>query len=184
MFKKIISFIRELFDQETGPIPLHEPVFIGREKDYVLDCINSTFVSSVGKYVDRFENMIADYTGSQYAVATVNGTAALHMALFLAGVKQGDEVLTQALSFVATSNAISYLGAEPVFLDSDRKTLGLSPDALKNFIDEHCDLRTDGFTYDKRTSKRISACVPTHVLGHPVQIDRISHRHLIFNRRN
>jgi aminotransferase in exopolysaccharide biosynthesis len=181
MFKKIISFIREVFGQESGPIPLHEPVFVGKEKDYVLDCINSTFVSSVGKYVDEFEQKVSEYTGSKYAVATVNGTAALHVALLLAGVKPGDEVLTQAISFVATANAISYCGANPVFLDSERFSLGLSPNALERFLKIHCVLKDDGFTYNKTSGKKIVACVPVHVFGHPVQIDRIKMLCEIYN---
>ena len=173
MFKKIISFIRELYDQKTGPIPLHEPVFAGKEKDYVLDCINSTFVSSVGKYVDEFEKRVAEFTGAKYAIATVNGTAALHAALLLAGVKPGDEVLTQSVSFVATANAITYCGASPVFLDSDRHTLGLDPEALEEFLFTCCVQKDDGFSYNKKTGQRIAACVPVHVFGHPVQIDKI-----------
>ena len=173
MFKKIISFIRELFAQETGPIPLHQPVFIGKEKDYVLDCISSSFVSSVGKYVNEFERRVAEYTGAKYAIATVNGTAALHVALLLAGVKQGDEVLTQSVSFIATANAITYCGATPVFLDSDPKRLGLDAKALKCFLDTHCVQKDDGSIYNKTSGKRIAACVPVHIFGHPVQIDRI-----------
>ena len=173
MFKKIISFIRELYDQEDGPIPLHEPVFAGKEKDYVLDCIESTFVSSVGEYVDDFEQKVAKYTGAKYAIATVNGTAALHIALGLAGVNNGDEVLTQATSFVATANTIAYCGATPVFLDSDRSNLGLNPESLEEFLNTHCLQKDDGFSYNKVSGNKIAACVPVHVFGHPVQIDRI-----------
>jgi len=173
MFKEIILFIRELFDKETGPVPLHEPVFAGKEKDYVLDCIDSSFVSSVGMYVDEFEQKVAQYTGSKYAIATVNGTAALHMALLLAGVKHGDEVLTQSVSFVATANVITYCGASPVFLDSDRQSLGLNAEALEEFLETRCVQKDDGFSYNKMSEKRIAACVPVHVFGHPVQIDKI-----------
>ena len=173
MFKKIISFIRKYFDQEAGPIPLHEPVFIGKEKDYVIDCIESTFVSSVGKYVDEFERKVSEYTGAKYAVATVNGTAALHIALLLAQVKPGDEVITQAVSFIANANAIRYCGADPVFLDSHRSNLGLSPEAMEAFLKTHCVQKDDGFTYNKTSGKKIAACVPVHVFGHPVQIDQI-----------
>ena len=181
MYKKIILFIRELFGKKTGPIPLHEPVFTGKEKDYVLDCINSTFVSSVGKSVDEFERRVAEYTGAKYAIATVNGTAALHVALLLAGVKQGDEVLTQSVSFVATANAITYCGAIPVFIDSDPRRLGLGAEALEVFLDTHCVRKDDGLSYNKTSGKRIAACVPVHVFGHPVQIDRIKMLCEIYN---
>ena len=129
-FQPIIDFIRSLYPGREA-IPLHEPYFGGNEKKYLLDCIDSTYVSSVGKYVDQFEAMVRDYTGAKYAVATVNGTAALHVALLLAGVQRGDLVITQPLTFIATCNAISYCGAEPVFIDIDRRTLGLSADALE-----------------------------------------------------
>ncbi|MDD2228300.1 MAG: LegC family aminotransferase [Candidatus Cloacimonetes bacterium] len=132
-FSPIIDLIRGLYPNRDF-IPLHEPHFAGNEKKYLLDCIDSTFVSSVGKYVDKFEDMIREFTGAKYAIATVNGTAALHMALLLAGVKQGDLVITQPLTFIATCNAISYCGAEPVFIDIDRKTLGLSADALEVWL--------------------------------------------------
>ena len=173
MFKDIISFIRKLYGNEEGTIPLHEPVFAGNEKKNVLDCIDSTFVSSVGKYVSRFEEMVSNFTGAKFAVATVNGTAALHVALLMAGVRHGDEVLMQAVSFVATANAISYCGAEPVFLDSDRKTLGLNPEALEAFLSRSSDMRDDGFTYNRETGRRISACVPMHVFGHPIPLEKI-----------
>jgi perosamine synthetase len=173
MYDKIINFIRKLYGDETDPILLHRPVFIGNEKDYVLDCIKSTYVSSVGEYVDFFEQRVAEYTGAKYAIATASGTAALHVALMLSGVKTGDEVLTQPISFVATANAIHYCGAEPIFLDSDRRSLGLSPDALEEFLDNNCVQKDDGFSYNKINGKRIAACVPVHVFGHPAQIDRI-----------
>lgn len=135
-YSHIINFIKTLFPGQEF-IPLHEPRFIGNEKKYVADAIDSTFVSSVGAYVNRFEEMMQDLTGAKYAVATVNGTAALHMALLVAGVKRGDEVLSQDLTFIATANAISYIGAHPVFLDIDRKTLGLSADKLEAFLQEY-----------------------------------------------
>ncbi len=135
-FQPIIEFIRSLYPgKET--IPLHEPYFGGNEKKYLLDCIDSTYVSSVGKYVDQFEELIREFTGAKYAIATVNGTAALHVALQLAGVQRGDLVITQPLTFIATCNAISYCGAEPVFIDIDRKTLGLSADALEAWLAEN-----------------------------------------------
>ncbi len=135
-YRTIIDFIRSLYPNRDL-IPLHEPHFGGTEKKYVMDCIDSTFVSSVGKYVDRFEEMVHEYTGTRKAVATVNGTAALHIALLLAGVQPGDLVITQPLTFIATCNAISYCGAEPVFVDINRETLGLSPDRLENWLAEN-----------------------------------------------
>ncbi len=180
-FKKIVEFIEDLFGECEKPIPLHAPVFCGNEKKYINECIDSTFVSSVGKYVDLFEKKVAGFTGSRYAVDTVNGTAALHVALLLAGVQRGDEVLTQAISFVATANAISYCNAKPVFLDSDRETLGLSPAALEAFLANNCVQKDDSQTYNKETGKRIAACVPMHVFGHPVKIDKIQ---AICNRYN
>lgn len=138
-FQPIIDFIRSLYPNRDF-IPLHEPYFTGNEKKYLLDCIDSTFVSSVGKYVDKFEEMIREFTGAKYAIATVNGTAALHIALKLTGVEQGDLVITQPLTFIATCNAISYCGAEPVFVDIDRKTLGLSADALEVWLLENVEV--------------------------------------------
>ncbi|MFA6922011.1 MAG: LegC family aminotransferase [Gallionella sp.] len=168
----VIDFIRGVY-QTAEFIPLHEPKFVGNEKAYVIDCIDSTFVSSVGKYVDRFEQEMAQYTGAKYAVATVNGTAALHIALKLAGVAQGDEVITQSLSFVATCNAISYCGAKPVFVDVDRDTLGLSPASLAAFLSANA-TRTAGGCVNKTTGRKISAIVPMHTFGHPCRIDAIA----------
>ena len=138
-YQPIIDFIRTLYPNRDF-IPLHEPYFPGNEKKYLADCIDSTFVSSVGKYVDRFEEMIRDFTGAKYAIATVNGTAALHAALKLAGVGYGDLVITQPLTFIATCNAISYCGAEPVFVDIDRETLGMSPDSLETWLVENVEI--------------------------------------------
>ncbi|MGV1099872.1 LegC family aminotransferase [Thiovibrio sp. JS02] len=171
MFDQVIAKIRSLFPGRDF-IPLHEPRFIGREKEYVAATIDSTFVSSVGKFVDRFEEMMRDYTGAGYAVATVNGTSALHAALLVAGVTAGDEVITQPLTFIATANAISYCGAQPVFLDVDRDTLGLSPAALDAFLKEHTEQR-DGTCRNKRTGRRISACVPMHTFGLPCRIEAL-----------
>ncbi|WP_224999079.1 LegC family aminotransferase [Cesiribacter sp. SM1] len=171
-FSHIIDFIKTLYPGQDF-IPLHEPRFTGNEKKYVADAIDSTFVSSVGAYVNRFEEMMQEITGAKYAVATVNGTAALHMALLVAGVKQGDEVLTQDLSFIATANAISYIGAKPVFLDIDRKNLGLSADVLQAFLDEWGQKGAEG-TINKKTGNRIAACVPMHSFGFPCEIDRIA----------
>ena len=172
MFKKCIEFIRSLYpDKET--IPLHEPIFIGKEKEFVSAAIDSTFVSSMGEFVDRFEEKLCKFTGAKFAIATVNGTSALHVALKLAGVSEGDEVITQAATFVGTANAIIYSGASPVFLDSDSKTLGLSDIALETFLKTHCRRKDDGYTYNKKTDRKIGACIPMHVFGHPVNIDKI-----------
>lgn len=170
--QNIVDFIRSLY-QTTEFIPLHEPKFVGNEKTYVVDCIDSTFVSSVGKYVDRFEQEMAKYTGAKYAVATVNGTAALHIALKLVGVNQGDEVITQPLSFIATCNAISYCGARPVFVDVDRDTLGMSPGSLRTFLASST-TRTSAGCFNKTTGRRISAVVPMHTFGLPCRIDQIA----------
>ncbi len=167
----IIQFIKSRF-QESSFLPLHAPYFGGNEKKYLLDTIDSTFVSSVGAYVDRFEEMMRELTSSKKAIAVVNGTSALQIALQLAGVKRGDEVLTQALTFVATANAIVYNGADPVFLDVDLDTMGLSPQAVDRFLNEFGELREDG-CYNKKTGKRISACVPMHTFGFPVHLDAL-----------
>jgi len=171
-FQSTIDFIRSLY-QTTEFIPLHEPRFTGNEKAYLLDCIDSTFVSSVGQYVDRFEIEMAKFTGAKYAVATVNGTAALHIALKMASVAQDDEVITQSLSFVATCNAISYCGARPVFVDVDRDTLGMSPQSLAAFLDENA-VRTESGSRNKTTGRKIGAVVPMHTFGHPCRIDEIA----------
>lgn len=173
MFKPITDFIQDTFGTR-GFIPLHEPRFVGNEKKYLADCIDSTFVSSVGGYVDEFEKKIRDYTGAKYAVATVNGTAALHTSLVLAGVSEGDLVITQALCFIATSNAISYQRALPLYIDVDMETLGLSPAKLAEYLQENAERKTDGFTYHKVDGRRMAACVPMHTFGHPSKIDEIS----------
>lgn len=156
----------------TGYIPLHRPLFAGNEKHYLLDCIDSNFVSSAGAKVGAFEEQIAALTASKYAVATVNGTAALHIALQLAGVQREDEVISQALTFVATCNAINYCGAYPVFVDVDRDTMGMSPSALQQFLQNHAQLRSDG-AYNKLSGRRIAACVPMHTFGIPCRIAEI-----------
>ena len=171
-FSEVINFIRSLYPGEN-PVPLHAPRFTGNEKKYVVDAIDSTFVSSVGKYVDRFEEMTCEITGAQYAIATVNGTCALHIALELAGVQQGDEVITQPLSFVATGNSIAHCGAKPIFLDVERETLGLDPTALKSFLQVHARIR-EKTCYNKTAGNRIAACVPMHTFGHPCRIDEIA----------
>lgn len=158
--------------QGDGFIPLHRPVFEGNERQYLIDCIDSNFVSSVGAKVAEFEERIAAFTGAKYAVATVNGTAALHVALQLAGVQRGDEVLSQALTFIATCNALSYTGAEPVFIDVDRDTLGLSPHALRRWLSANAELR-EGEAYNRTTGRRIAACVPMHTFGFPLRITEV-----------
>lgn len=166
----VVDLVRDIFGPDF--IPLHRPVFEGNEKQYLTDCIDSNFVSSVGAKVTEFEEQMAEFTGARYAIATVNGTAALHVALQLVGVVRGDEVITQALSFIATCNALSYAGATPVFVDVDRETLGMSADALKTFLADHAMLR-DGQTYNKATGRRLAACVPMHTFGHPCRIQDI-----------
>lgn len=169
--ERIVSFIRSIFPNEEH-IPLHSPLFCGNEKKYVLDAIDSTFVSAVGKYVDRFEEMICHITHARSAIATLNGTCALQVSLELAGVQPGDEVITQPISFVATANSISYCGARPIFLDVSRETLGMDPSALKLFLKSNTRIENHN-CYNKITGKRIAACVPMHTFGHPCQIDTI-----------
>lgn len=170
MFNALIDFVREQY-RSTDFIPLHAPVFSGHERQYVVDTIDSTFVSSVGAYVDRFERDMAAYTACARAVATVNGTAALHIALKLADVESGDLVITQPLTFVATCNAIAYCGAEPVFVDVDRHTLGLSPQALEHWLSEHARVDDDGVCRTLSDGKAIRACLPMHTFGHPADLD-------------
>lgn len=172
IFEKIVGFVREQF-QSKEFIPLHAPVFCGNERKYVLDTIDTTFVSSVGSYVKDFENMMCDITGATYAIAIVNGTSALHMALILAEVDRDDEVLSQSLTFIATCNAISYIGAHPVFIDIDMETMGMSPESLSLYLDQHAELR-GGDCYNKHTNRRIKACVPMHTFGFPCRIDEIA----------
>ena len=171
-FDSIIDFIRALYPEEN-PIPLHRPRFDGNEKKYLLECIDSTFVSSIGSFVNRFEKMIAEYTGSAFSVATVNGTAALHIALILCETDHECEVITQPLTFIATSNAIRYTGAEPVFIDIDKQTLGMSAESLKKFLKDNVRSDNKGISHDINTGKRISACVPVNIFGHPCRIDNI-----------
>lgn len=171
MFKETISFIRELYNT-TDFIPLHEPRFVGNEKKYLNECIDSTFVSSVGKFVDQFEVEVAKYTGAKYAVATVNGTAALHIALQIAGVERDDEVITQPLTFVATCNALSYIGAHPIFVDVDKNTLGLSPEKLEHFLINNTEI-INGKCINKSTKRTIKAIVPMHTFGLPVHINEL-----------
>lgn len=172
-FAEIVRFIRNQYNKSEGFIALHEPLFIGNEKKYIGECIDSTFVSSVGKYVDRFEEDIASFTGAKKAVVCVNGTNGLHMALMLTGVKQDEEVITQPLTFIATANAISYCGAHPVFVDIDKDTLGLSPHALDFFLKQNVEIKADG-CYNKITKRKITAVVPMHTFGHPCRIEEIA----------
>ena len=177
-YKDFVNFVRNAYNRPEGFIPLHEPTFGGNEKKYLIDCIDSTFVSSIGKYVNKFEEMVADYTGAKYAVAVVNGTAALHTALVLSDVTNKDEVITQPLTFIATANAISFIGAKPIFIDVDKDTMGLSPRKLKQFLENKTEkvfnLDTNKIqTKNKLTGKFIKAVIPMHTFGHPARIDEI-----------
>jgi len=165
-----ISETKKIYNKDL--IPLHNPTFIGNEKKYLSDCIESNYVSSVGKNVSKFEDKISKFIGSKYCIATVNGTSALHMAIKLSGVQSGDEIITQALTFVATCNAISYSNAKPIFVDVDKDTLGLSPIALNNFLKKNAVKKVSG-TYNKKTGKKIAACVPMHTFGFPCRIQQI-----------
>ena len=181
MFENVINFIQDAYKTKEF-IPLHEPRFVGNEKKYLNECIDSSFVSSVGKFVDEFEEKIANYTGAKYAIATSNGTSALHISLLLADVDQNSEVITQPLTFVATCNAISYCGAQPIFLDVDKDTMGLSPSALKEFLEKNTIIKNQQCINNK-TGKVIKACVPMHTFGHPCRIDEIKEicdKHHIF----
>jgi aminotransferase in exopolysaccharide biosynthesis len=156
-----------------SPVPLHRPIFDGNERRYLVECIDSNFVSSVGARVNEFERQVADFMGMKHGIATVNGTAALHVALRLAGASQGEEVITQAVTFIATSNALSYIGAKPVFVDVDIDTMGMSPDALRSWLHAHAE-RVAGGVRNRATGRRIAACVPMHTFGHPCRIEAIS----------
>ena len=171
MNDNIIQFIRQLY-QTNAAIPLHAPCFIGNEQRYLADTIDSTFVSSVGKYVDQFEQQIQAFTGTNRAIATVNGTAALHSALYMAGVKAGDLVITQPLTFVATCNALYHMGAEPVFVDVSKDTLSLCPQALLLFLQQQARTDDNG-CYLKSTGQRIRAVMPMHTFGHPAALDEL-----------
>ena len=171
MFEKTINFIQDIYKSKDF-IPLHEPRFLGNEKKYLNECIDSSFVSSVGIFVDRFEEEVAKYTGAKYAVATSNGTSALHISLLISGVESGHEVITQPLSFVATCNAITYCLATPIFVDVDRETMGMSPVALEAFLEENAIVK-DQKCINKSSGNIIKACVPMHTFGHPCRIDEI-----------
>ena len=167
-----IAFIRDLYGEKEAFIPLHAPTFAGNEKKYLEECIDTTFVSSVGKFVDLFEQKVAEYTAAKYAVVCVNGTNALHIALKLSGVEEGDMVITQPLTFIATTNAIVYAGAVPAFVDVDKDTMGLSPTSLERFLQDNTQLR-NGACYHKQTGRRIKACLPMHTFGHACRIEEI-----------
>jgi perosamine synthetase len=170
MFDKLIAHIRGIYGE--GTIPLHAPVLGAEDRAGVMEAFDCGFVSSVGPHVTKFEEDLARFTGATKAVAVVNGTAGLHLAMVIAGVKTNDLVITQALTFVATANAISYTGAKPVFLDSDKDTMGLSPVALESFLKAHAEKR-DGKAFEGKSGKRFAACVPMHVFGHPVRMNEI-----------
>jgi aminotransferase in exopolysaccharide biosynthesis len=176
MFKEVINFIRTLYPKKNQ-VALHEPVFIGNEKEYINNCIDSAFVSYVGRYVARFEEMTSNYTGAKHSVAVVNGTAALQIALQLAGVKTGDEVITQPLTFVATANAISHCGTKPVFVDVDKDTMGMSPEKLEHWLKHNTKpsklSKPSSKPINKSTNQPISAIVPMHTFGHPCGIEDI-----------
>jgi aminotransferase in exopolysaccharide biosynthesis len=165
-----IEFIKSLYPEYSEIVPLHVPVFLGNEKKYLNQCIDTTFVSSVGKFVDRFEDEVVKFTGAEKAVVCVNGTNALHLSLLLNGVEQDDEVITQPLTFIATVNAISYCNAHPIFCDVDEDTMGLSPFAVRKWLESHAEIRT-GKCYNQNTKRRISAILPMHTFGHPVKLD-------------
>lgn len=171
-FEPIVNFIKELY-QPQQIIPLHEPRFAGNEKKYILETIDSTMVSSVGPFVNKFEDAVKTFVGAQYAVATVNGTSGLHIALKLAGTDINEEVLTPALTFVATANAIAYCHASPVFIDSERTTMGVSPEKLEEFLKNETTTGKNGDRYNRTTGRRIAACMPMHVFGHSCAIETI-----------
>jgi len=180
IYKSIVDKIRELYQEPTANISLHEPRFRGNEKKYLNECIDTTYVSSVGKFVDQFEIEIAKFTGVKKAVSVVNGTNALHLALKLVGVNQGDEVITQPLTFIATTNAISYCDAKPIFIDVDLDTMGLSSKAVKAWLEENVEMRdnqqpatSNQQPFNRKTGRRVAACVPMHTFGHPCRIDEI-----------
>ncbi|NOX49776.1 MAG: LegC family aminotransferase [Gammaproteobacteria bacterium] len=172
MFERFLEFVRSIYGTKEF-IPLHAPVFVGNEKNYLTDTVDSTFVSSVGEYVNQFESSVVDYTDAGYAIATVNGTSALHIALLLAGVKPGNIVITQSFTFVATCNAIRYCGALPAFVDVDLTTLGLSAESLEIYLAAHCEVRDDGCCWSRVDNQVIRACVPMHTYGFPANISEI-----------
>jgi len=172
VYKNVVDFIQEMYGTKDF-LPLHEPRFVGNEKKYINEAIDSTFVSSVGKYVTQFEEMVAAFVGSKYAIATSNGTSALHIGLKLVGVEENTEVITQPLTFIATANAITYCNAKPIFVDVDRESLGLSSQKLEEFLEEATFINENNECINKKTNKVIKACVPMHTFGHACKIDEI-----------
>jgi len=171
MYEDSINLIRKVYESNKL-IGLHEPIFNGNEKKYLIECIDSSFVSSVGKFVDTFEDNISNYVGTKYAVATSSGTSALHVALLVSNVGINDEVITQPLTFVATCNAIKYCGAQPVFVDVDKDTMGLSPSALKIFLEKNTVLKNNK-CINITSGRHIKACIPMHTFGNPCRVDQI-----------
>lgn len=171
--KEVIDFIKGLYGS-GGMVPLHVPVFIGNEKSYLAECIDSTFVSYIGEFVTRLEKTTAEYTGTSHAVATTSGTTALQTALVICGVKPGDLVITQSLTFVGTVNPIAHCGAAPVFVDVDMDSMGMSPESLKNFLTNSTKMDSEGNCVEKSSGKHIAACVPVHIFGNPCRIDEIA----------
>lgn len=174
MFENIVSIIRTVYDTTDGFVPLHAPVFRGNEKKYLNETIDSTFVSSVGEFVNKAEQDLAKFTGARFAIATGNGTLALHTALILAGVEKDTEVITQSLTFVATGNAVLYCDAFPLFVDVDKDTGGMSPDSLQRFLEQYAMIDNDGQCFNKTSGKRIAACVPMHTFGFACRIEEIA----------
>jgi UDP-N-acetylbacillosamine transaminase len=172
MYKNIVNFVQDIYRTKEF-IPLHAPTFGGNEKNYVLDTLDTTFVSSVGKYVKEFESLIENYTGATKAVATANGTSALHAALYVAGIKPGELVITQALTFVATCNVLYHMGVEPIFVDVSKISLGLCPKATQEYLETNAKLNNDGECIHKATGKKIKGVLPMHTFGHPVQLDEL-----------
>ena len=171
-FSQITNYIKSLYP-EMDPVLLHCPQFLGNEKKYLNECIDTKFVSYVSHFVTDMEEHIKRITGAKYAVAMVNGTEALHMAIVSAGINPGEEIITQSLTFAATSAAIVHSGANPIFIDVDKDTMGMSPNALKDYLETHTEQK-DGKCYNKKTGKIISACIPMHTFGHPCKIDEIA----------
>lgn len=167
-----VARLERVLGKPVAPIALHEPEFLGNEWAYVKECLDTRWVSSVGKYVDEFEVRLAEFTGAKHAIAVVNGTAGLQVALRVAGVAAGDEVIVPALTFVATANAVSHCGAVPHFVDSDQKSFGICPEALASHLESIAEPAAGGFR-NRLTGRRLAAIVPMHVFGHPVDIEAL-----------